>query len=124
MAGSEGSTAVRAGIGQSARRREDRRLLTGQGRFGDDLNLPGQAYAYVLRSPHAHAQIAAIDIGAAGAAPGILAVLTAADYLADGLQPMAHAPASTSPPDIRLDNSDGSPIEVPGQMPLAQATVR
>ena len=109
-----GSAAARAGIGQSVRRREDRRLLTGQGRFGDDLNLPGQARAYVLRSPHAHAEIVAVDGAAAAATPGVIVVLTAAEYLADGLRPMAHAPASTSPPDIRLDNSDGSPIEVPG----------
>jgi carbon-monoxide dehydrogenase large subunit len=54
----------------------------------------------------------------------VVAVLTAADYRADGNRPMAHAPASTSPPDIRLDNTDGSAIEVPHQSPLADGRVR
>ncbi|HZK91245.1 MAG TPA: xanthine dehydrogenase family protein molybdopterin-binding subunit [Stellaceae bacterium] len=99
-------------------------MLTGRGRFGDDLNLPGQAIAWVLRAPHAHAEIAAIDTAAARAAAGVIAVLTAADYLADGNRPMLHAPASTSPPDITLANTDGSAIEVPEQMPLAHGRVR
>ncbi|HYM72354.1 MAG TPA: molybdopterin cofactor-binding domain-containing protein, partial [Stellaceae bacterium] len=120
----EGGSAANTGIGQPIRRRQDHRLLTGQGRFGDDLSLPGQVHAYLLRSPHAHAEIAGIDTGAAGAAPGVVAVLTAADYIADGNRPMAHAPASTSPPDIRLDNTDGSAIEAPHQMPLAAERAR
>src|SRR3984885_5272639 len=116
--------ASRAGIGFSVRRREDDRFLTGRGRFGDDLNLPGQATAWVLRSPHAHAAIAAIDTGAAAAAPGVLAVLTGADYLADGNRPMLHAPAPQSPPDIPRANGAGSGIEGPHQMPLAVERVR
>ena len=72
----------RAGVGQPVRRHEDARLLRGRGRFGDDLSLPGQAVAWVLRSPHAHAEVAAIVTVAASAAPGVVAVLTAADYLA------------------------------------------
>ena len=119
-----GGGTSRRGVGQSVRRREDERLLTGRGRFGDDLNLPGQAIAWVLRAPHAHAEIAAIDTAAASAAAGVIAVLTAADYLADGNRPMLHAPASTSPPDITLANTDGSAIEVPEQMPLAHGRVR
>jgi carbon-monoxide dehydrogenase large subunit len=118
------SGAERGGIGHSVRRREDQRLLVGLGRYTDDLALPGQVHAYVLRSPHAHANIAGIDARAATTAPGVLAVLTAADYLADGLRAMAHAPSSTSPPDIRLDNTDGSAIEPPTQMPLADGRVR
>jgi carbon-monoxide dehydrogenase large subunit len=124
MADADGSMASRAGVGQSIPRREDARLLTGRGRFGDDLTLPRQANAWVLRSPHAHADIAGIDTVAASAAPGVVAVLTAADYLADGKRAMAHAPASTSPPDITLVNTDGSPIEVPHQLPLAHGRVR
>jgi aerobic carbon-monoxide dehydrogenase large subunit len=116
-------SAARAGIGQSVVRREDLRFLTGRGCYGDDRNLPGQLVAYVLRSPHAHATIVAIEVDGARAAPGIVAVLTGADYLADGLRPMPHAPSSTSPPDIRLENSDGSAIEVPAQMPLAVGRV-
>src|SRR5690242_19664211 len=80
-----------AGIGQSIRRREDLRLLTGGGRYSDDANLPGQAYAVMLRSPHAHATIAGIDATAARGMPGVLAVLTGADMLADGLGPIPHA---------------------------------
>jgi aerobic carbon-monoxide dehydrogenase large subunit len=117
-------TGLRAGVGQSPRRREDERFLTGRGRFGDDLSLPGQAVVFILRSPHPHAEITAIDISRAAAAPGVLAVLTASDYLADGCRPMLHAPASQSPPDIALANSDGSAIVVPHQMPLADDRVR
>ena len=114
-----GSIMRRAGVGQPVRRHEDVRLLTGQGRFGDDVSLPGQAVAWVLRSPHAHAELAAIETVAALAAPGVVAVLTAAEYLANGNRAMTHAPASRSPPDITLANTDGSPIAVPDQMPLA-----
>jgi Aldehyde oxidase and xanthine dehydrogenase, a/b hammerhead domain len=53
------------GIGKPIRRREDARLLTGGGRFADDMRLPGQVYAYIVRSPHAHARIASIDTGPA-----------------------------------------------------------
>ncbi|HXO02416.1 MAG TPA: xanthine dehydrogenase family protein molybdopterin-binding subunit, partial [Stellaceae bacterium] len=123
MADSGALTTSRAGMGQSVRRREDERFLTGRGRFGDDLNLPGQAVAWVLRSPHAHAEIAAIDTSAA-MIPGVLAVLTAADYLADGNRPMLPTPASQSPPDITLANTDGSQPVVPHQMPLGRDRVR
>src|SRR5438270_13181112 len=81
---------VGTGIGQPVRRREDLRLLTGRGRYSDDLNLPGQAYAVMLRSPHAHALIRGIDAAAAPAAPGVLAVLTAAEVTKDGLNPLPH----------------------------------
>ena len=64
------------GIGQPVRRVEDQRLITGQGRYTDDINLPGQAYGYVLRSPTAHARIARLDTAAAKAAPGVLLVIT------------------------------------------------
>jgi carbon-monoxide dehydrogenase large subunit len=73
------------GIGQPVRRVEDRRFVTGRGRYLDDIDRPRQAHAVFLRSPHAHARIRAIDIGAAVAAPGVVAVLTGADLAADGL---------------------------------------
>jgi carbon-monoxide dehydrogenase large subunit len=73
------------GIGQPVTRFEDPRLLRGEGRYLGDIDLPGQAYAVVLRSPHAHAQITGIDTAQARAAPGVLAVYTGADYAADGL---------------------------------------
>src|SRR5215831_8977345 len=72
---------ARAGraIGKPVRRREYARLLTGGGRFADDTNLPGQGYACMVRSPHAHALIANIDTGPAEGMPGVIAVLTGSD---------------------------------------------
>ncbi|MEX2034191.1 MAG: xanthine dehydrogenase family protein molybdopterin-binding subunit [Xanthobacteraceae bacterium] len=71
-------------IGQAVSRFEDPRLLRGGGRYVDDFVLPGMAYGHVLRSPHAHAKIRSIDVGSAKAAPGVLAVLTGADWIASG----------------------------------------
>jgi aerobic carbon-monoxide dehydrogenase large subunit len=79
---------VRSGIGDKPKRREDVRFLTGRGAYLDDLAFDGLTYAIVLRSPHAHARIDGIDTQAARAAPGVLAVLTAEDARADGLQPL------------------------------------
>jgi carbon-monoxide dehydrogenase large subunit len=76
------------GIGQPVRRKEDVRLLTGRGTYTDDLDRPGQAHAVVLRSPHAHARILSMDISEAKTAPGVLAVLTGHDAIADGLKPL------------------------------------
>ena len=73
------------GIGQSVSRAEDPRLLKGQGLFVDDIRLPGTAYAFVVRSPHAHARMTSIDTRAAAQSPGVLIVLTGADAEADGL---------------------------------------
>jgi aerobic carbon-monoxide dehydrogenase large subunit len=73
------------GIGASVVRREDRRFVTGQGRFAADVDLPGMATAYLVRSPHAHARIASLDVAAARAADGVLAVLTGADVAREGL---------------------------------------
>jgi carbon-monoxide dehydrogenase large subunit len=71
------------GIGASVKRKEDHRFITGKGRYTDDINRPGQAYAYFIRSPHAHATINKIDVSAATSAPGVVAVLTGADAVAD-----------------------------------------
>ena len=95
-------------IGDPVIRKEDQRLLTGQGNFSDDVGLEGQAYAVMVRSPHAHARLRSIDKSAALAVPGVLAVLTGADALEDGLNPIPHTVAPTSPPDIALINRDGS----------------
>src|SRR5215510_3949701 len=75
-------------MGDSPKRREDARFVTGHGAYLDDLRFPGMAHAVVLRSPHAHARIRAIDTAIARRAPGVLAVLTAADAAADGLKPL------------------------------------
>ncbi len=71
------------GIGASVKRKEDYRFLTGRGTYTDDINRPGQVYAYILRSPHAHAEIAKIDTSAAQSAPGVIAVFTGADCAAE-----------------------------------------
>ena len=69
------------GIGASVKRREDLRLLTGQGRFADDWNAPGQAYAAFVRSPHAHADVIAIDAEPPRAVAGVLGVFTGRDHI-------------------------------------------
>ena len=71
------------GVGQPVRRVEDQRFLTGQGRYVDDIVLPGMAHACNVLSPHAHAKIKKVDIVKAKAAPGVLLVLTGADVVAE-----------------------------------------
>jgi aerobic carbon-monoxide dehydrogenase large subunit len=71
------------GIGAAVRRKEDQRFVTGKGHYTDDVNRPGQCYAYFLRSPHAHARIKTIDGAAAAKMPGVLAVLTGAALAGD-----------------------------------------
>ncbi|MGB6170827.1 MAG: xanthine dehydrogenase family protein molybdopterin-binding subunit, partial [Xanthobacteraceae bacterium] len=107
-----------SGIGQPVRRREDLRLVRGGGRYTADENLPGQVYAAMLRSPHAHARIRAIDTAAAKATPGVLAVLTGADFLADGLKPIPHKPWSPHPAEATLSNKSGEPPFEPPHFPL------
>lgn len=106
-------------IGEPVRRTEDVRLVTGKGCFTDDINLPGQVYAVMVRSSHAHARICSIDVGKAAAVPGVVAVLTAADMIADGLKPMPHHVFAPHPADIQMANKDGSPIFVAPHYPLA-----
>ncbi|MDA1327108.1 MAG: xanthine dehydrogenase family protein molybdopterin-binding subunit, partial [Proteobacteria bacterium] len=97
-------------------RSEDPRLLSGGGRYVDDVQLPNTAYGYVVRSPHAHAKINAIDISAAAAAPGVLLVLTGADWAASGWGNPPIASGRKRP--------DGSPMFVPPMPPLVQDRVR
>ena len=75
-------------IGRSARRVEDRRFLTGQGRYVEDISLPGELHMHVVRSPHGHAAIEGIDTAAAQTMPGVRGVFTAADLDADGIGPL------------------------------------
>ncbi len=98
-------------MGQAVRRTEDFRFLTGNGRYTDDISLPGQAYGFVLRSPHAHARILSLDASAAKAAPGVLAVLTAAELKADKIGEL--------PCDVPLKSKDGRPLVKP-RRPLLQ----
>jgi carbon-monoxide dehydrogenase large subunit len=115
---------MNAGIGQTVRRKEDARLVTGRGNYSDDVNLPGQAYGAAVRSPHAHALIRAIDVAVARAMPGVLAVLTGQDALVDGLKRIPHLAAAGTPPDIVLTNRDGSPVPVAPHHVLATDRVR
>ena len=104
------------GLSQSVRRVEDPRLLTGRGRYTDDISMPGQAHGIVLRSPHAHARITAIDTAPALAVPGVLALITGADLRAAGLGEV--------PCMIPLKNRDGSPRADTPRPALAEDTVR
>ena len=106
------------GIGQPVRRKEDVRLITGCGRYTDDLNLPGQAYAAMVRSPHAHAIIRSIDTTAARIMPGVIAILTGQDWLADGLKPTPTKTFSWHPAEVPLVNTDGSPAFTAPDFPL------
>src|SRR3954468_23087323 len=91
------------GVGQPVPRMEDPTLLRGEGRYTDDQNLPGQAYAVMVRSKIAHGILKGIDSKAAGAMPGVLAILTYADIAAAGFGPMAEAaPAVGAPARRRL----------------------
>ncbi len=101
------------GIGAAVRRKEDYRFLTGGGRYTDDINLPGQAYAVFVRSSHAHARIGSIDKGAALASPGVVAVFTGEDLAADGV---GGIPCGFCP--------DGGPMNEPPRPALAQGAVR
>src|SRR3954453_20002513 len=103
-------------IGERGRREEDYRLLTGRGRYVEDVQAIGAARGYVLRSPHAHAQIVSIDAEPAKAAPGILAVLTDADLRRRGL--------GTLRPLVPRRKREGSPAFVCPQPLLAQDRVR
>lgn len=107
---------MKFGVGQSVTRKEDARLITGRGRFTDDIAIAGQAYGYVLRSPHAHARIERIDVAPAKKHPGVLAVLTGADVAAAKLN---------SPPAFGPDkNRDGSPSKRPPHPLLTSDVVR
>jgi len=93
-----GSTGPRRfGIGQSVRRVEDRRFVTGRAHYVDDLLVRGCSFGSIVRSPYAHARIVGYDVAAAVSAPGVLAVLTGADVLADGLRGFT---ASAMPEDL------------------------
>ena len=104
------------GIGASLKRVEDRRFLTGRGNYTDDINRPGQAYAWILRSPHAHARIRSVNTDAAKAAPGVVAVFTGADMAAAGVGGL--------PCGWQIHNKDGSPMAEPAHPPLAVGKVR
>src|SRR5258708_1712195 len=104
------------GIGQGVPRFEDPRLVRGEGRYVGDIALPGVAFGHALLSPHAHARIRAIDVSRAKAAPGVLAVLTGADWIASGWGDL--------PVPGGLKRRDGSPIYRPRYPALVKDRVR
>src|SRR5262245_22240367 len=104
------------GIGQPVTRFEDRRLLRGEGRFQNDVNLPGQAYAVIVRSVHAHADIRCIDTEAARRARGVVAVFTAEDLAKDNLGTMRMT--------LNRKRPDGSPMFAPPHRTLAVGRAR
>ncbi|WP_027532351.1 xanthine dehydrogenase family protein molybdopterin-binding subunit [Bradyrhizobium sp. WSM3983] len=104
------------GVGQPVRRKEDDTLVRGKGRYTDDFNLPGQAYAVVVRSTHAHGMIRGIGSDAAKALPGVLGVWTGQDLDAAGYGPFTCG--------LPLKNRDGSPLLQTNRQPLATDRVR
>ncbi len=104
------------GVGQPVRRKEDDTLVRGKGRYTDDFNLPGQAYAVIVRSTHAHGVIRGIGIDAAKAMPGVLGVWTGTDLNAAGYGPFTCG--------LPLKNRDGSPLLQTNRQPLATDKVR
>jgi carbon-monoxide dehydrogenase large subunit len=113
---SEPITVEKFAIGQSVRRLEDPRLVQGLGRYSDDVSLPREVRAVLVRSPHAHARIRGADPAAALAAPGVLAVLTAAELAADGV--------GNLPTDRGRKRRDGTPAFPTPRPALARGRVR
>src|SRR5574343_1645830 len=101
-------------IGQSVKRREDARFLTGRGQYTDDIVLPGQTHAHFLRSPYAHARITALDTTAAARAPGVVGILTGEHFKAVGGLPCGWL----------INSLDGSPMKEPKHPVLADGKVR
>ena len=103
-------------LGDSPKRREDARFLAGQGAYLDDLSFPAVAHAIFVRSPHARAGITGIDTAAARAAPGVVAILTAADVTADGLNDL--------PPTVEANVQTGERFQFTPMPLLARDEVR
>ena len=106
----------RAVIGDTPRRREDIRFVTGHGAYLDDLRFDGVAHAVFLRSPHAHAILRGVDTAAAQSLPGIIAILTSQDVTADGLQPLR--------PTVEANVQTNEPFRFMPQPLLARDRVR
>jgi carbon-monoxide dehydrogenase large subunit len=104
------------GVGQPVRRKEDDTLVRGKGKYTDDFSLPGQAYAWIVRSSHAHGIIRGIDTSAAKAMPGVLGVWTGTDLVAAGYDPFSCG--------LPLKSRDGSPLLQTNRMPLMTDKVR
>jgi carbon-monoxide dehydrogenase large subunit len=103
------------GIGAPVRRKEDHRFITGKGHYTDDINRPGQSYAYFVRSPHAHAAIRRIDASAAAKMPGVLAVLTGAELAKDKVGNLICG--------WMINSKDGSPMKMAPHPAIAHGKV-
>ncbi|WPH16609.1 xanthine dehydrogenase family protein molybdopterin-binding subunit [Variovorax paradoxus] len=110
------STPTRFGSGQAVRRLEDESLLSGAGRYTDDVALPGQTHLVFLRSPYPHARIVSIDTAAAAAMPGVLRVITGSELAEAGVKPMPGA--------VGFKRADGSDCASPPRLALAHGTTR
>ena len=104
------------GIGQPIRRKEDDTLVRGKGIYTDDINLPDQVYAWIVRSSHAHGIIKTIDVEAARAMPGVLGIWTGADLARAGYNPFTCG--------LPMKNRDGSPLFQTNRLPLMTDKVR
>jgi carbon-monoxide dehydrogenase large subunit len=104
------------GIGASVKRKEDIRFITGKGHYTDDINRPGQAYAYFLRSPHAHATINKIDVATAAKMPGVVAIFTGDDIAAGKVGGLICG--------VMIFSKDGSPMKAGAHPALAQGKAR
>jgi aerobic carbon-monoxide dehydrogenase large subunit len=104
------------GIGARVARKEDKRFLTGKGRYTDDMVVPGMKYAYFVRSPYAHAKIKSIDVSAAKTMPGVIDVLDGKQLLADGIGNLICG--------WMVHSKDGTPMKMGAWRPLAHETVR
>jgi carbon-monoxide dehydrogenase large subunit len=107
---------VKFGVGQPVPRKEDPTLLRGEGRYTDDINLPGQAHAVMVRSRHAHGTILSIDTAAARAMPGVLGIYGGADLAEAGFGPM--------PCGVAIPNRDGTPMRQPRRPAMTTDRVR
>ncbi|MDQ0570158.1 carbon-monoxide dehydrogenase large subunit [Variovorax paradoxus] len=110
------SNPTRFGSGQAVRRLEDESLLAGAGRYTDDVTLPGQAHLVFLRSPYPHARIVSIDTAAAAAMPGVLRVLTGAQLVGAGVQPIPGAAG--------FKRADGGDCASPPRLAMAHQRAR
>lgn len=104
------------GIGARVTRKEDKRFLTGKGRYTDDMVVPGMKFASFVRSPYAHAKIKSIDVSAAKAMPGVIDVLDGKQLLADGIGNLICG--------WMIHSKDGTPMKMGAWRPLAHETVR
>ena len=112
----DGMATLKFGIGQPVPRKEDPTLLRGEGRYTDDINLPGQAHAVIVRSRVAHGRLLGIDAATARTMPGVLGVYTGADLVAAGFGLMGKG--------LVFKNRDGSDMAKPDQLPLTIDVVR